>query len=141
MKQKRPKVLAIYDLFLATGAIWFGIQMVQLSSGIFAEPYPKNWAEKLPFDSWVMPGILAIIIFGLGNIIAAVFSFTSRHNSVWYVSAIMGAIFFSSLIFQICILDEDYIVTYPFLGFSVIQLCLSGYVFWGYRKLKKNNAN
>ncbi|XKI10459.1 hypothetical protein GGGNBK_02330 [Sporosarcina sp. ANT_H38] len=36
--------------------------MVKLSSGILAEEYP---------DSWVMPGVLAIVMFGLGNVIAA----------------------------------------------------------------------
>ena len=131
----RARMLGIYDLFLATGAIWIGAQMVKSSSGtIFAEEYPDSWTFSLPFDSWVMPGVLAIVIFGLGNIIAAVFSFKKRHNSSWYASAIMGAVFFFSLIFQRIILEEHYIVTNPFLALSVIQLCLSGYVFLGYKK-------
>ena len=109
--------------------------MVTLSSGtIFAEEYPDSWASRLPFESWVMPGVLAIVVFGLGNIIAAVFSFKKRHNRSWYASAIMGAVFFFSLIFQRIILDESYIVDNPFLALSVIQLFLSGYVFFGYRK-------
>ena len=76
MKQTiRARILGIYDLFLATGAIWMGTQMVTSKSGtIFADGYDDNWAAKLPFDSWVMPGVLAMVIFGLGNIIAAVFS-------------------------------------------------------------------
>ena len=130
----RAKMLGIYDLFLATGAIWIGTQMVRSSNGIFAEEYPASWATRLPFDSWVMPGVLAIVIFGLGNIIAAVFSFKKSHNSSWYASAIMGAVFFFSLILQRIILEESYFVTNPFLALSVIQLCLSGYVFWGSRK-------
>ncbi|WP_391122643.1 hypothetical protein [Psychrobacillus sp. L3] len=136
MKQTiRARMMGIYDLFLATGAIWFGVQMVLSSSGtIFAEKYPDSWASRLPFDSWVMPGVLAIVIFGLGNILAAVFSFKKRHNSSWYATAIMGAVFFFSLIFQRIILEESYIVNGPFLVLSVIQLCLSGYVFLGYRK-------
>ncbi|QKY71572.1 hypothetical protein Len3610_02630 [Lentibacillus sp. CBA3610] len=134
MKQTiRTMMLGIYDLFLATGAIWIGVKMVKSSSGIFVE-YPDRWASRLPFDSWVMPGILAIVIFGLGNIIAAVFSFKKRHNSSWYASTIMGAIFLISLIFQVIIIEKSYIVTNPFLAMSVIQLCLSGYVFLGYRK-------
>jgi len=136
MKQTiRARMLGIYDLFLATGAIWFGVQMVMLSSGtIFAEEYPDSWASRLPFDSWVIPGVLAIVIFGLGNIIAAVFSFLKKDNSSWFASAIMGAVFFFSLIFQRIIIEESYIVNGPFLALSIIQLCLSGYVFFGYRK-------
>lgn len=139
MKQLvRVRILGIYDLFLAIGAIWIGVQMMMLSSGtIFAEEYPDNWVDRLPFDSWVMPGVLAIVIFGLGNLQAAVFSFKKRHNNSWVPSAIMGAIFFFSLIFQRTILEESYIVDGPFLVLSVIQLCLSGYVFLGYRKKLK----
>ena len=95
----------------------------------------ESWASKLPFDSWVMPGVLAISVFGLGNFIAAVFSLIkSSHYNSWYASAIMGAVFFFSLIFQRIIIEESYIVTYPFFALSVIQLCLSGYVFLGSRK-------
>ncbi|MBE1557180.1 hypothetical protein [Sporosarcina limicola] len=76
MKQTiRARMLGVYDLFLATGAIWIGAQMVRSRSGIFAEEYPDSWASSLPFESWVMPGVLTIVIFGLGNIVAAVFSF------------------------------------------------------------------
>lgn len=135
MKQTiRARMLSIYDLFLAIGAIYCGTQMVRSNYGIFAEEYPDSWASNLPFDSWVMPGILAIIIFGLGNIIASVFSFVSRGNGSWYVSLIMGSLFFFGLIYQYILVQETYIVTKPFLILSVIQLCLSGYVFLGYRK-------
>ena len=129
------KVLAGYDLFLATGAIWLGVQMVMLRKGtIFGEAYPDSWASKLPFDSWVMPGILAIVIFGLGNVIAAVFCWKNRNNSSWYISGLMGAIFFLGLLVHRIIVGETYIVTNPFLALSVIQLFLSGYVFMGSRK-------
>ena len=54
MKQTlRARVLGIFDFFLATGAIWIGVQMVTSSSGtIFAGEYPDGWASRLPFDSW-----------------------------------------------------------------------------------------
>ena len=131
----RSRILGVYDLFLAMGAIWFGIQMVMLRNGtIFGEPYPDSWASKLPFDSWVMPGILAIVIFGVGNVIAAVFSLKYSNNRSWYISGLMGAIFFLGLIVHRIIVGETYIVTNPFLALSVIQLFLSGYVFMGTRK-------
>ncbi len=131
MLKIRPKVLGMYDLFLATGAIWLGILMVRSNSGIFAEKFPDSWAANLPFDSWVLPGILAIVIFGLGNIIAAVFSFKNNHSRSWYASAMMGIIFLFGLLFHRMIVNETYIITNPFIALSVIQLCLSGYLFWG----------
>lgn len=127
----------MYDLFLATGAILIGIQMVSSSSGTFGEEYPESWAANLPFESWVMPGILAIVIFGLGNLIAAGLSFKRTTHSSWVGSAIMGAIFLGGLIFQRIMVGEHYIVTNPFLALSVIQLVLSAYVFLGVDRTRK----
>jgi len=130
MRKIGTAVLGIYDLFLATGAIWLGVQMVTSGSGtVFAGQYPDSWATNLPFDSWVMPGVLAIVIFGLGNIFAAVLSFKKKRNSSWYASAIMGAVFLFGLAYQYIAVGETYIVTGPFLVLGIVQLCLSGFVF------------
>lgn len=133
MKQKISKIiLAIYDLFLSLGAIYMGIMMI-LGNGMFAE-YPKEWLAKIPFENWVAPGLIAIIVFGLGNIIAAIFSLRAKCNKSWYISAIMGGIFFVSLIVQVLVLGEAYLATVEFFVLSIIQLCLCGYIFWDYRK-------
>ena len=82
----------------------------------------------------IIPGIIAIVVFGLGNIVAAIFSFIKNNNKSWLVSAIMGAIFFVSLVSQVIILGEWYLATVEFLILSLIQLGLSWYTFAGYRK-------
>ncbi|WP_010530223.1 hypothetical protein [Lentibacillus jeotgali] len=133
MKQtRRLKLLGFYDLILAAGSIWIGVMMINSSAGIFVE-YPELWASGLPFNSWVTPGALAIVTFGLGNILAAFFTMKKGHSS-WAVSAIMGGFFCVSLICQVIILGEIYLATIEFLVLSIIQLCLSGYVLLGYKK-------
>lgn len=133
MKLKiRINLLGIYDLILALGAVFIGVMMASSSSKIFSD-YPKEWLSKVPFESWFIPGIIAIFIFGLGNIIAAIFSFTKNKNS-WVISAIMGGIFFISIVAQVIILGEWYMPTVEFFIFSVIQLWLSGYAFSSYKK-------
>lgn len=134
MKQSvRVKLLGIHDLVLAFGAIFTGVMMVNSSYGIFTE-YPKEWLSKVPFESWVIPGIIAILVFGLGNIIASIFSFRMKNNKAWFASAIMGGIFFISLIAQVVVLGETYLATVEFFILCIIQLCLSRYAFVGYRK-------
>ncbi|WP_085522726.1 hypothetical protein [Tuberibacillus sp. Marseille-P3662] len=129
MKQAlRAKMLGFYDLILAAGAVWTGAKMTKWTE------YPNLWASRLPFDSWVMPGVLAILIFGLGNLIAAILCLQKEHNRSWIASAFMGGLFFLSLIFQVIILGEWYLATVEFLILGFIQLCLSGYVFVGYRQ-------
>lgn len=133
MRQKTSKVLlGIYDIILSLGAIYMGIMMI-LGNGMFAE-YPKEWLSKVPFENWVAPGLIAIVVFGLGNIIAAISSFKKERSKSWFLSAIMGWIFFISMIFQVILLEEWYMATVEFFIFSIIQLCLSGYVFLRYRK-------
>ena len=128
MKKIRGNLLGIYDLMLAVGAICIGVMMVSSSEGIFIE-YPKEWLSKVPFEGWVTPGIIVIVVFGLGNIIAAIFSFRKRNSRSWVMSAVMGVIFIMSLIAQVVILGEMYLATVEFMLLSIIQLCLSGYLF------------
>lgn len=133
MKQKMSKILlGIYDLFLALGAIYTGIMMVS-GNGIFGE-YPNEWISIVPFENWVIPGIIAIVVFGIGNIISAVVSLREKSSKPWHASAIMGGIFFVSLVAQILVLGEVYLATVEFFVLSIIQLCLCGYVFLSYRK-------
>lgn len=135
MRNIGEELLGVYDLFLASGAIYIGVKMVNPNSGNFIE-YPNEWLSKVPFESWVIPGIIAIVLFGLGNVIAAIFSFRKANNKPWLVSGIMGGIFFISLIAQVIILGQWYFATVEFMIFSLIQLGLSGYVFCRYKKIQ-----
>ena len=107
--------------------------MISSNSGIFTQ-YPKEWLSKIPFESWFIPGIIAIIVFGLGNIIAAIWSFRKSNNKSWLASAIVGFIFFVLLVSQVIILGEWYLATVEFMILSVLQLCLSWYTIDGYKK-------
>lgn len=133
MKKVSVNLLGIYDLILAVCAIFIGVMMISSNNEIFIE-YPKEWLSKVPFENWFIPGIIAIVLFGLGNIIASIFSFRKENSKSWLVSAIMGGIFFISIVAQVIIIGEWYLATVEFLIFSIIQLCLSGYAFTGYRK-------
>ncbi len=134
MTQKTSKnLLGIYDLLLAAGAIFTGILMIQSSYGVFSQ-YPKEWLSKLPFESWILPGIMAILIFGLGNIISALLIFRKNGNTSWRISALMGGIFLISIVAQRLVLGEWYMATVQFLILSIIQLSLSGYVFLSNQK-------
>jgi hypothetical protein len=129
---KRLNLLGIFDLILALGAIYTGIMMMG-SKTLFTE-FPPEWIHKVPFESWFAPGIIAIVVFGLGNIMAAYFSFKKNSKHPWLLSAFMGGIFFTSMIFQVIILGEWYLVTLEFLVFSIIQLSLSASYFRSCRK-------
>ncbi|MBU3100213.1 MULTISPECIES: hypothetical protein [Clostridium] len=124
MKEKiKINLLGFYDLVLALGAIYIGGMMISSSSGIFTE-YPKEWLSRVPFENWIAPGIITIVLFGLGNIIAAILSFKKGNSKFWVVSAIMGGLLLISIIAQVIVLGEWYVATVEFLILSIIQLCL-----------------
>ncbi|MDF2907432.1 MAG: hypothetical protein K0R34_2753 [Herbinix sp.] len=134
--KRRNYLLGFYDLLLSFGAIFIGVMMVSSSYGVFIQ-YPEEWLSKVPFKNWVVPGFVAILVFGLGNIISAVLSLRKLSNKPWIMSAIMGGIFFVGTIAQVIILGEWYMATLQFLIISIIQVGLSVYVFLGYQKMKK----
>ncbi len=74
--KKRMNLLGIFDLIMALGAIYTGVMMVS-SNAVFSV-FPSEWPSKVPFESWFIPGIIAIVVFSLGNIIAAFFSFKKK---------------------------------------------------------------
>lgn len=81
----------IFKLFLALGAFITGLLMIfdpNGLSGIFPHEFPYEWLSKVPFNSWLIPGIFSILIFRFGNTTAAVNSFKKRKNS----SGIIGII-------------------------------------------------
>lgn len=126
MKQYHFIILGVYDLLLAVAAIFCGTLMVNSSYGIFSN-YPSEWISILPFQSWIIPGILTIAILGIGNIIAAFFCLRRKNNHSWFFSALMGLIFLTLVVMQVLLLGKYYLATIEFLIFSILQLILSGY--------------
>ncbi|ACL77707.1 hypothetical protein Ccel_3419 [Ruminiclostridium cellulolyticum H10] len=124
MKQKSNMILGLYDLVLAIAAIVIGLQMLQSNSGIFSE-YPKEWLYKLPFTSWVQPGIIAILLFGAGNIFSAIMCFKNSFNMSWLSSALVGLMLLLCVITQVTILGEWYLPSVEFFAAGVIQIFIS----------------
>ena len=129
MKNSKMKiVLMIYDLFLALGAIYEGFRMVL---GRYGE-YPLEWLGRVPFKSWVIPGIIAIVFYGLGNLLSGIFTFTKESKGIM-LSFIIGLIFLVSLIISIRVLGDLYLATGEFIILSIIQILLSIITFMVYR--------
>ncbi len=126
MKQKSNIILGLYDLVLAIAAIAIGIQMIQSNSGIFSE-YPKEWLAKLPFNSWVQPGIIAILLFGAGNIFSAIMCLKNSFNISWLSSALVGLMLLICILAQVTILGEWYLPSVEFFVAGIIQILISGY--------------
>lgn len=123
-------ILRIWDMLLALCFIAMGIMMISSKYGIFAESFPKEFSHVMPFDSWMIPGIISIIVFGMGNIAAFIFSFIKKENPR-RISLIMGGILFISIALQVIILREWYLASVEFFILSIVQIALSTETLWG----------
>ena len=133
----RKIFLALYDLILSIGAVYTGVLMIQSNEGVFKD-YPKEWVDKIPFHNWVAPGIIIIIIFGLGNMIASLSALYKKSNLLYVLSIIMGGLLLSGIIVQRVILGEWYMPDNYYFVFGVSQLLLSGN---GLYKIKKQKLS
>ena len=117
-------ILSFYNLLLAIGAMYSGITMI---SGKLGE-YPAEWINKLPFTNWIYPGIIVIILYSIGNFIAAGFNITKNNKGLIF-SAIMGVVLLVTALLSIKILGEMYLATLEFIFFSIIQIALTLFAF------------
>ena len=125
---KYGRLLGAFDLLSALAAIITGTLMIGSNYGIF-KTYPKEWLAILPFRGWFVPGVMVIVLFGAGNIIAAFLSFRSKSINSWLFSALMGGLLFISLTAQVIAFRACYLATMESFIFSIVQLCLSRCVY------------
>lgn len=126
MKIKSNILLGLYDLILAFGAAETGLLMLKADYGIFKE-VPTELMGILPFNSWFLPGLAVMMLFGLGNLVAAVLSFTGKRNRTWFASALSGGLLLVLVIVQVIVLKQWYLASVEILLASLVQLLLSGY--------------
>ncbi len=57
---KRRWLLEVVLAFLGIQAFYGGIQLIRDAFGL-----PADWLDALPFDSWVIPGLLLMALIGI----------------------------------------------------------------------------
>lgn len=112
----------VYNLSLSLGAFYLGISMI-LGKGAF-DTFPQEWLGVLPFTSWASLALFGMIVFGLGNGIAAMYGFFKKDKKIFVMTFMMGILFCSSTVISTILLGEWYLPTSAFLGFSFIQIVL-----------------
>lgn len=108
----------VLNILMATGAIMTGVMMIR-GFEVFSS-FPDEWLTKIPIVSWSTFGILAIVVYGLGNLVAFVLSIRKSY----LMTVTMGLLLVSAMILQVILLSEAYLVTIEFILIGVIQLIL-----------------
>ena len=116
-------LLGIFDLVILVNVLIVGVSMIR-QTGNYID-YPVEWLSKTPFDNFLLPGIIGIMIYGIGNLIAAIFAIAKEDFKSWMFSLVMGFILLLSMFFQVIVLGESYLTTGILIIVSFIQIGLS----------------
>ena len=129
----RLYILGFYDLLLAIGAVYMGRELICKEHGVFMK-FSHAWLSKLPFEDWILSGVVAILIFGVGNMLASMFCFLKRNHMSWLLSAVMGSILYVVLVIQVFLTRDWQMSTAVYFALSILQLFSCRLVYLGHKK-------
>jgi hypothetical protein len=116
-------ILSFVDLMVSIGAVYLGSGMLRAGQESLGE-YPHQWLAALPFQNWYIPGILVILIFGIGNMAASLLCFLKNNGFSWYMSAAMGGVMYLTMIWRVLTIGDWHLITVACFAFSIFQLFL-----------------
>ena len=117
-------VLGALQLFIGITAILGGSALVLDPSGVAAKA-PLEWLNNSPFENYLIPGLLLLIIIGGGHVLGGIFSFLlSKHSPI--ITGTFGIIlfFFMSLELWFIGLRNFMQPMYLMFGVLLVFLCL-----------------
>lgn len=116
------KLVSIFHLALSLGAFFVGISMLP-GMGIFVE-FPPEWVGVMPFSSWTALAVFGMIVFGVGNAIAAIYGFTKKNPKLFLLTISFGILLFCSAAMPIVLLGDWYLPLVYFFALSFTQLSI-----------------
>lgn len=121
-------IVSTYSFLLSLGAFYLGITMLS-GQGMFAE-FPPEWSGVMPFGSWTALALFGMIVFGLGNAIAAFYGFFRKNRGIYVPAIILGALCFGGALMPAVLLGEWYLPTvYLFMaGTLQVLLGVTGFI-------------
>jgi len=76
-------------VFLAVGAFFGGWELMHPAADGSGLGMPAEWIQSTPFSSWLIPGLILFMVFGIGSVVAVVAGLL-RHWSAPYLTFAIG---------------------------------------------------
>lgn len=89
--------------------------------GIFVE-FPPEWVGVMPFNSWTTLAVFGMIVFGVGNAIAALYGFRKKNPKLFLFTISLGILLFCSAAMPIVLLGDWYLPLIYFFALSFMQI-------------------
>lgn len=116
-------LLVVLLLVQAVGAIAGGIALVAGPHGEIMK-MPVSDLEGSPFDSFLVPGLILLVVLGLVPLAAAV-GLWRRTPWAWWTAGMVGCGLVIWIVVQMTIIDFSWLqVAYLAMGLAIVAACL-----------------
>jgi hypothetical protein len=115
-------VLAILQIFIGIGAVAGGLAMISDPSGALLE-MPLEMLEHTPFGSFLVPGIVLLVVNGLGSLVGTVFSLL-RHRYAGVIAILLGGFLILWIVVQVVLIRGFHWLHALYLALGVAELVL-----------------
>ena len=131
-KSKRlANALGILQLFIGLGAVAGGLGLVSEPSGANLG-MPLEMLNQSPFSDFLVPGLVLIIVNGLGNIAGSVLSFKLFHHAA-EIALALGAFLVAWILIQVYWIHTFHWLHALYLSLGILELALG----WLLRKASR----
>lgn len=124
----RPRTFAVWFLFVlliaqAVGAIGGGIALVAGPQGEILH-MPVSQLEGSPFDSFLIPGLVLLIVLGVLPLAAAI-GFWRRRSWAWWAAGVVGCGLIIWIVVEMMVIDYHWLqLAYGVMGALIVLACL-----------------
>jgi hypothetical protein len=120
--------LGVLQVLIGIGAVGGGLMLVLDPSGQNLGT-PLEMLEGTPFKTFLIPGIVLLVINGLGSLAGAILSFM-RHQYAGYVAMALGVFLVAWILVQVYWFNGFHWLHWLYLGVGIVELTLG----WSVRR-------
>ena len=122
MNKKLFIILGFVLLFVGIGAIPSGLAFITTPDGSNLG-MPLEALEKTPFDSYLIPGIILMVVNGFGSLLAGIFCLR-RHRLSGYAGMFFGGALMIWIIVQVVMIGLTFWLQPAFLVIGIAEFVL-----------------
>jgi len=122
---KRPLVVlqAAIQFFVSLGALVSGTMLIVAPSGELLQA-PREMLAGSPFNDFLVPGIILVLINGVGQLVAGILT-VRRHPLSGFIGFTFGAGLAIWIYVQVTIIGGGHILQHSYLALGIAEMALA----------------
>jgi hypothetical protein len=113
--------LLVVLLLVAVNAVYGSIGLVVNGMGM-----PREWLDRLPVDTWTLPGLALVLTVAVPQLVAAWFVWR-RDPRAGVIGLVVGAALVLWILVQLLVLQRYFFLQPVIAGFGLLEMALAGW--------------